>query len=198
MIFLCKKIYFLLLAALLWPPFVSASENAEVFPDASIFNLDSTWIDSSGKDFALSQLKGHGFLLAMVYTSCQFSCPLIIQEMDKVRKKLPKDLAATTRSVLVSMDPARDTPDTLKKFALKRKLDPKFWTLLTAKNELSVRELSSVLGVNYKKIGDDFAHSNLIVVIDHAGVIVFSKANLNHQVNETAEALKKASSTAKK
>jgi len=196
--FLPQITRFAFLLVVFTAPLASASESVEVFPDASIFNLKNNWTDTNGKNFALSQLKGHTFLLAMIYTSCQFSCPLVIQEMNRIRKKLPKNIDAQTRSVLVSMDPARDTPDALKKFAAKRKLDLKSWVLLTAKEELPIRELSTVLGVNYKKIGDDFAHSNLITVVDQAGVIVFSKANLGQQIDETADAIKKAFSAERK
>ncbi len=168
-----------------------SAENA--YPDQSIFHLKGGWKTSEGREAPLSALAGKTLVVALVYTSCQFSCPLIIQEMERVRKQVKDTPVDATRYVLVSMDPSRDTPDVLRSFAKKRKLDADRWILLTAASEDQVREFSTVIGVNYKKVGNDFAHSNLITVIDRNGVIKFSKPSLGQQIAETAQAIAKAS-----
>lgn len=167
------------------------------YPDESIFHLKGSWTTSEGQKIPLSGLSGKTLVLAMVYTSCQYSCPLIVQEMARVRKAVKDIPVDAVRYILVSMDPTRDTPAVLQAFAKKRKLDSAQWVLLTASTEDQVREFSTVLGINYKKMGNEFVHSNLITVIDRDGVIKFSKLNLGQQVDETAQAIAKASSPTK-
>ncbi|MGE0175150.1 MAG: SCO family protein [Oligoflexales bacterium] len=161
----------------------------ESFPDESVFHLTGSWQNADGQKLTLSSLSGKTLVVAMIYTSCQFSCPLIVQEMERVRIQVKDAPADAVRYVLISMDPVRDTPTVLQTFAKKRKLDPLQWLLLTASTEDQIREFSTVIGVSYKKAGEDFAHSNLITVIDRDGVIRFSKPTLGQQVVETAQAV---------
>lgn len=184
----------LLAISILWT-FCIGTAVAKDFPGESVFHLKGSWTDADGTEFPLSShLEGKTSVLAMIYTSCEYSCPLIIQEMNKIKNKMASGTSDKVRYVLVSMDPSRDTPQVLKKFASKRKL-PSDWILLTAKNEGAVRELSAVLGITYKKTGKEFAHSNLISILDRNGVIVFTKASLGQQVEEAAKAAEKSTST---
>lgn len=166
---------------------------ADEFPGNSVFHLKGTWLDVEGKEIHLSKLKGNTLVLAMIYTSCQYSCPLIIEEISRIKRKVPESASSRTRYVLVSFDPLRDSPGALKAYAEKRKLDLSSWTFLTAKSDDPVRELSAVLGVNYKKTGSEFAHSNIITILNGKGEIVFSKPSIGQQIEEAAQAIAKAS-----
>lgn len=167
----------------------SVYAGAESRPGESIFHLKGKWITSEGKAFDLSSLENKSIVLTIVYTSCKYSCPLIIEELNRIKKEVPETLAENVKYVLVSMDPLRDTPAVLKAFAAKRKLLPTDWLLLTAANEEPVRELSNVLSMTYKKGGADYAHTNLISVIGGDGVVKFSKPTLGQQLKETARAI---------
>lgn len=185
----------LLTFLILWP-FCAEFAASKDFPGESVFHLKGSWTNADGIELPLSShIGGKLSVLAMIYTSCEYSCPLIIQEMNKIKKKVSPAAREKMRYVLVSMDPARDKPELLKKFASKRKLETSEWILLTAKGEGTVRELSTVLGINYKKTGKDFAHSNLITILDGNGVILYTKANLGQQIEESAKAAEKAAAT---
>jgi protein SCO1 len=162
---------------------------AKDFPGESVFHLKGSWLDTQSKETNLSDLHGKILAVAMVYTSCRFSCPLIIEELNKIKSKISPEYLAKVNFVLLSMDPARDTPEALRRFAVKRNLDLSFWRVLTAKNQKTVREFSAVTGGNFKKTGEEFAHSNLISVISPDGVIEFSKPNLGQQIPEAAAAV---------
>ena len=74
--------------------------------------------------------------------------------------------------VLVSLDPARDTPAQLAKFAASFRLDPAAWTLLTGDDE-QVRELAALLGIRYRAEEDaQISHSNTYLVLDADGRMV--------------------------
>jgi protein SCO1/2 len=62
--------------------------------------------------------------------------------------------------------------------------------LLTAADD-AVLELAVVLGVRYKKAGGgDFAHSNLITVLDSGGVPVYRQSGLDRPPDEALDKLR--------
>ncbi|MGE3533677.1 MAG: SCO family protein [Parachlamydiales bacterium] len=178
-----KKFTALLFAIVLAGPSIFAKD----LPGASLYHLKAEWLDAEGAKVKLESLKGQVWVLSMVYTTCRFSCPLILDEIKKIKSKVS---AKSVKYVLVSMDPETDTPAVLKEFRAEKNLGPE-WVVLTAKDEEPMRELSMVLGASIKKVGKDFAHSNLVVVIDPEGVIKFSKDRLNQQIDETAQTIDK-------
>ena len=145
----------------------------------SIFNLSSKWTTQDGKTLLLKDFHGHPAFLAMVYTSCEKACPLIIEDLKKIDKQLPETAKSEFAMLLFSFDTKRDTPEHLRAFAEKRKLDMKRWTLFNG-NERSVRELAAVLGISYKRdTKGDFDHSNVITLIDAEGLVRYQQMGLN-------------------
>jgi protein SCO1/2 len=137
----------------------------------SIFNLDSQWTDQNGKAFSLRELSGSPSVISMAYTNCQSSCPLIVEAMRKIEAHVAKTAKKPVRFLLFSFDSKRDTPQQLKAFAEKRKLDLDHWTLLHG-DPKAVRDLAAVLGIRYKKDAKgEFDHSNVITLLDSAGVV---------------------------
>jgi protein SCO1/2 len=162
---------------------------AKDFPGDSVFHLKGEWLNQDGKAVHIEDLQGRVTAVAMVYTSCQFACPMIVEEMNRIKAKLSPQILPKVSFVLISMDPQRDTPEKLKSFASKRNLDLSFWRLYTPKSERQVREFSAVIGANIKKVGKDFAHSNMITILNPEGVIVFTKPSLGQQIDETVSSI---------
>ena len=50
----------------------------------SVFNINDVWTSSEGKPVQLSQLNGKPTVIAMVYTSCQYVCPMIVSDMQRL------------------------------------------------------------------------------------------------------------------
>lgn len=154
----------------------------------SLFNLKSHWQDQSGKDFTLSALAGQPAVVAMTYSHCKSSCPLIVEDMKRIESETK---SAKLRFVLVSFDSKRDTPGELKKFAAQRKLDPAHWLLLHG-SPGQVRELAAVLGVRYREDEQgEFDHSNIISLLDDKGVIRYQQIGLNENIETTIAQAKK-------
>ena len=158
--------------------FFSCKENVEKSPAKgeiyanSIFQLDSKWQNQEGKDLYLKDLKGKNLVVVLIFTSCQTACPLLVADMRKVEAKIDKEKLKETTLVLVSIDPANDTPEVLKKYAQREKIDREPYTLLRGDVE-STRELANVLAVKYKEITPIlFSHSNIISVFDKNGEMV--------------------------
>ena len=142
-----------------------ASESAtESF---SVYELPASWRDQAGATRSLSELRGQPVLVAMIYTHCTATCPLAVAELHRIAA-----LDTSARVVLVSLDPQRDDPDRLARYAREHGLDAARWTLLTG-SDGDVRELAATLGVRYRRVTpDDLAHSNLITLLDSEGRIV--------------------------
>jgi protein SCO1/2 len=156
----------------------------------SVFQLGSRWKDSQGRKVKLAELGGMPLVVAMVYTSCQAACPMTVADLRRIEKGLPEDLRKHVRFVLVSFDPARDTPAKLRRFGEAHDLRAPQWRLLTG-SESDVRDLAAVLGVQYRSDGKgDFVHSNLIHVLGPDGVIKHVQSGLGQSPDESVRVLK--------
>ena len=139
-------------------------------PEASLYHLDAAWTSHREDAVAFADLRGRPVLLAMVYANCASACPLIVHDMKRVAEQLPPERAADVQFVLVSLDPTRDTPETMRRFADAHGLDDA-WTLLRG-DPADVQLLANVLGVRYREEPDgEFAHSNIISALDVHGEI---------------------------
>jgi protein SCO1/2 len=173
---LCRCMSTLLLAMTFANTVVAGSSvqqpsSAKVLSDESIFQLESSWVDQSGKKIVLKELRGKPSVLAMVYMTCQGACPIITSDMQRIEKVLPPEKREQSQFVLISLDPERDTQKALNKFAESHGLDLRRWRLLAGSTG-AVRELAAVLGVKYKRdASGNFSHSNIITILDSEGVI---------------------------
>lgn len=152
----------------------------------SIYNLSSTWTNHNSEKKVLSDFQGQQLLIAMVYTSCQHTCPLITNKLKKIvdsNKKTKK-----LKVLMVTFDPDRDTPEALNKYFKKMKLNDN-WILLTGR-ESDIRELAAVLGVNYKKdSAGEFSHSNIITLLSPDGVIKAQLQSLGEDISSIVKSV---------
>ena len=165
------------------------------FMPHSVFHLDTHWLNETGDHYELSDLSPHPVVSAMIYTSCEFACPLIIAKMLTIYDGLDEDRRKDTRFVLFSFDPERDIPSKLNPYKKASNIDKDEWMVLTSTNDDAPLELAVVLGVRYKKVGGtgDFAHSNIITVLDGDGVPVYQMVGLDKPTEEAIEAIEHAS-----
>ena len=95
-----------------------------------LYDLGSTWRDQAGRERPIAALAGRTQLVAMVYTHCTAACPLVVENLKRIDARLPADRRGRVGVVLVSLDPARDTPERLAEFARAQQLPADRWTLL--------------------------------------------------------------------
>lgn len=173
--------------------FAYASDKAvPELPDSSILQIEGQWRDQDGRVVSLRELSGNPTVFAMAFTSCQYACPIITSAMLNLEKRIREEKIENVRFMLISLDPKRDTPERLKKYASSKKLDPKTWRLLTS-NESTVRELAVALGINFKNVKDgDIAHSNVIFFMDRDGVVKAKVIGLGKSTEPLLEILKKS------
>lgn len=158
--------------------------------DMSIYHLSSSWKTQDGGTVALNDFQGKVQLMAMVYTTCQYACPRIVADLKHIQSMLAqKGLEDKAHFVLVSIDPKVDTVGRLEVFAEENNMSADEWTLLNG-GEGDVLELAALLGVKYKKTGPaDYAHSNIITVLDENGEIAYQQTGLGSDAVKTIEVI---------
>lgn len=147
----------------------------------SLKDLQSLWLSTENKETSVVSATANSYsLVAMVYTGCAHACPLTIAKMQSILKDFEKNKITNMKVVLASFDVKNDRPEKLKLYQIDKKLSFDQWKFLSAVSDDSARELSVVLGISYKDLGDgDFSHSNVITLISPQGEILSSINNLN-------------------
>ncbi|MDF1798914.1 MAG: SCO family protein [Planctomycetota bacterium] len=158
-------------------------------PQTSLYLLEEPFTDQSGATFELADLRGKPVVAAMIFTNCSYACPRILADLRSIEAGLSAEQRSEVRFLLVSMDTLRDTPEVLANYATEKQLDTSRWTLLHG-SDFAVRGIAAALGVRYKRdVNGDFAHSNLITVLDQGGRIEHQLEGLNADTSGSLAAL---------
>jgi len=116
---LTGAISFLLLGTLAVAVFIFANPEVprgttygEPYPPAKEFTL----IRADGSVFSLSDYRGKLVLLFFGYTSCPDFCPTTLAELNRALETLQPGDADEIQIVLITVDPARDTPERIQDY----------------------------------------------------------------------------------
>lgn len=140
-------------------------------PGNSIYHSQGVFTDDSNRSVSLVEFRGQKVVLAMIYTNCVYICPRIVADMKRLQQSLADDGGPSVRFVAVSFDTDRDSPEALRKYRKRLKLD-RDWTLLSG-TDADVRELAAILGISYTKTeSGDYSHTIAITILNEDGVIV--------------------------
>ncbi len=115
--------------------------------------------DGKSVRFYSDVLKDRVVLINFMYTNCQNTCPLTTQKLLQVKSALGERFGDPVFFVSISVDPERDTPELLRRFAERQKaLDPS-WIFLTG-DKANVDHIVSKLGQYNEEVE---AHSTLMI-----------------------------------
>ncbi len=142
--------------------------------ERSLFLLDDAWTDTAERPFRLSALRGKPVLVLLFYGTCESVCPILVRDLQRIDAQLSPAQREDVRFLLVTIDPAVDTPERLRAYAKEHGLDPARWTLLHGAPD-QVRAFAAALGFRYRATGDGaFSHTQRIALLDREGVLVES------------------------
>jgi protein SCO1/2 len=114
----------------------------------------------------------------------------VTEDMKGIERQLDGADRDRVGFVLFSLDPGRDTPAALSRFAKEHDLEPSRWRLFAA-SEDGVRDLAAVLGVKYRRDeGGQIGHSAMIFVIDREGVVRHRQVGINQDPHDLITALR--------
>ncbi len=163
-------------------------EAALPFTAESLYQLDVSFTDDTGKAFSLGELRGRPVALNLFFASCGYACPLTVTDLLSVQSSLPADVRERTVFVLVSFDTERDTTAVLAQYRQQRQLDGN-WIILRGTDD-AVRELAALVGVKYKREADgSFAHSNVVTILNAQGEIIHQRLGLKGGLEAAITAL---------
>ena len=151
---------------------VFAASPAQPLPRDSVYQSTARLTDDHSKQFAWSAKRGQPQIVSMFYTSCKFTCPLIIDSAKTIESKLTADERARIGVMMISLDPGRDTPQALARVRVQHDLDSARWTLASPAPQ-DVRAIAALLNIRYRALADgDFNHTSTLVLLDADGRVV--------------------------
>lgn len=172
------------------PALGTTAAPASGWPSQSLFHSSTRWQTERATEISLADLAGAPTVIAMVFTSCRASCPVMMADLKRLEAGLSETERAGVRFVVVTFDAAGDTPETLRVFAQEHRVEPQRWTFLHG-DEAAVRELAALLEVRYAKLPQGgFDHANVIHVLDAEGAVQHRQEGLGQPIEPTAARLR--------
>jgi cytochrome oxidase Cu insertion factor (SCO1/SenC/PrrC family) len=133
---------------------------------------DFAFVNQDGRVVRRQDLRDRVTVVAVFFTRCAESCPLVIARLTHVQGDLRRaGLAPVVRFVSITVDPATDTPATLARYAAQVGADTRSWDFLTGPPEEIARVLGAV-GVAVSGAVGRIAHGDLLLFLDARGRIV--------------------------
>lgn len=133
---------------------------------------DFELIDSGGEKVQRDDLLGRVWVADFFFTSCAGICPMMSKRMAELQAGLDADEQVTL--VSISVDPERDQPERLRRYAAKYEADPLRWWFLTGdkRDIYRLSQESFHLGVEDAPVDgrepgmEDVLHSSRFVLLD--------------------------------
>ena len=155
--------------------FKPASFRGTAYADPLVLAPDFTLKDANGHDFQLQSYHDKIVLLFFGYTYCPDVCPTTLAELKLVTEKLGKN-AANVQVVFVSIDPGRDTSETMQKYT--ERFSPSFIGLSGSEQELA--PIWDNYGV-FREVVERTSETNYI--INHTARVILIDQNGNMRLS---------------
>ena len=130
-----------------------------------------TLTNQDGARLALKELRGKVLAVTFIFASCVDTCPLLTAKMAGLQKRLASDFASKVYFVSISVDPERDTPEVLKRYAQAYQANTAGWAFLTG-TQAEIRDVTKRYGIYYKKTPrGDVDHTFLTSLVDASATL---------------------------
>jgi protein SCO1 len=143
-----------------------------------------TLTNQDGQRASLSALRGKVVAITFIYTTCVDTCPLLTAKMASLQGRLGGDFGPRVQFLSISVDPARDTPEVLKRYAEAHGAQGAGWTFLTG-TPAEIRTVAKHYGVYYRKTPrGDVDHTFLTSLVDRDGILRVQYLGVRFDPNE--------------
>lgn len=126
-----------------------------------------SFTDQDGNKVTEKTVAGKIYVADFFFTSCPSICPIMTGNLKKVQEEFKNDENFMILSH--SIDPAFDSPETLKKYATEKGADTKMWKFLTG-NQDSIYDICENSYMAFAKTDSvapgGYLHSGFLVLID--------------------------------
>ena len=124
-----------------------------------------------GARLALQDLRGKVVAVTFIYASCSDTCPLLTAKLAGLQARLGTDFGAKVFFVAITVDPERDTPQVLQRYAQAHGANLSGWAFLTG-TTAEIQQVARQYGIYYKKRPrGEVDHTFLTSLIDHRGTL---------------------------
>ncbi len=149
----------------------------------SVYELPMKWKTDKGETVTLSHWNGKKTLLTMIYSSCKFSCPLMMKKLKKIEASL-NEKKVKYEFLIISLDPDHDTVESLAKFKKDNEVSD-YWNFLTG-SEKDTRMLSMVVNIRYSKNPKTkvIGHDNKVILLDETGKMLKTLDGLDADISD--------------
>lgn len=139
---------------------------------------DFTLIERSGQPVSKADLQGKVWVASFIFTRCRTVCPNVTATVARLQADLDLANRRDLRLVTFTVDPERDTPDQLKKYANTFQAHSDHWLFLTG-SEVDLHKLAKdgfKIAAHRSENptppqGQEFDHSTRLAVVDKKGRI---------------------------
>ena len=124
-----------------------------------------------GRQLSLSELRGKVVAVTFIYATCADTCPILTAKMAGIQSWLGADFGPRVFFLSVTVDPDRDTPAVLARYAKLHHVNPAGWAFLTG-TPAEIREVARRYGIFYKRTRrGDVEHTFLTSLVDQDGTL---------------------------
>ena len=164
-----KRLFLLLLSIVVLTPLSFA---APPLPRDSVYQLNAQLTDDRSRVLAWGSSRGQPQVVSMLYSSCKFVCPMIIDSGKAIEQSLSPQERSQLKFTMITFDPKRDTPPVLARLRRDHDLDATRWTLARP-DPRDTRAIAGLLGIRYRELADgEFNHTSALVLLDAHGRVV--------------------------
>ena len=130
-----------------------------------------TLTNQDGKQISLKDRRGEVVAVTFIYASCVDTCPLLTAKLVAIQRKLEPNAAGKVFFTAITVDPERDTPEVLKRYAQAHSADAVHWAFLTGTSQ-QIDDVARRYGIYRKKQPNgDVDHTFLTSLIDRSGTL---------------------------
>ena len=147
-------------------------------------------VDQAGAVVRSGELRGRVLVVSFVFTTCAEACPLVTAQLARTQSRIRAEkLDGRVRFVSITLDPATDRPDVLRRYAEAYGLDLASWHLLTGPAADGGRVVRA-FGLN-AVARERIVHGSLVVLVDEKGRIAERRTDLELDPDRLLGSLRK-------
>lgn len=134
-------------------------------------------VDQTGAVVKSESLRGRVLVVSFVFTTCAEACPLITAQLARTQSRVRTEkLDERVRFLSITLDPATDRPEVLRRYAAAYGLDLASWHLLTGTAD-DVGRVVRAFGLQ-AIARERVVHGSLVVLVDANGRIAERRTDL--------------------
>ena len=124
-----------------------------------------------GSRLSLRELRGKVVAITFLYTECTDSCPLLTAKMVTIQSRLGDNFGSKVFFISITVDPERDNPEVLRRYAQTHGANSRGWAFLTGP-PAEIHNVVRRYGLYAHKMPrGDVDHTFLTSLVDQTGTL---------------------------